>query len=198
MKTDSLSTSDFILQKVAPIFNMQGYAGTSLSDLTKATGLTKGAIYFNFKNKETLAVEAFIFNVKKVISPIGIHLKQYDNAVEKLKALTNYYRNYYDIIDSSGGCPILNVSADANHTNAALFNAVKTISKRLENDLIGIIQNGINNNDVRGGIDAATYGKNIYAMIEGAVFMAFTHQDRTYIDNMMNLIDLLIKEKLTK
>ncbi|TWI97624.1 TetR family transcriptional regulator [Mucilaginibacter frigoritolerans] len=198
MDTDSLSTSDFILQKVAPIFNRQGYAGTSLSDLTKATGLTKGAIYFNFKNKEALAVKAFKLNVKKVIAPIGLHLAQHDNAIEKLKALTIYHRTYYDVIAGIGGCPILNVCTDANNTNETLFNAVKIISKRLENDLIRIIQNGIDDDEIRADVNAAVYGKNIYAMIEGSIFLAFTHLDRTYIDNMMDMIDLLIDEKLTK
>ncbi|WP_144916166.1 TetR/AcrR family transcriptional regulator [Mucilaginibacter frigoritolerans] len=42
MAADNLNTRDFILQKVAPLFNKKGYAGTSLSDLTDATGLTKG------------------------------------------------------------------------------------------------------------------------------------------------------------
>lgn len=44
-------TRQFIIEKVAPIFNRKGYAGTSLSDLTEATGLTKGAIYGNFKKQ---------------------------------------------------------------------------------------------------------------------------------------------------
>jgi hypothetical protein len=35
-------------------------------------------------------------------------------------------------------------------------------------------------------------------MIEGSIFMAFTHEDRTYIDNMMDMIDFLIDEKLNK
>ena len=52
MATKAEQTSEFIIQKVAPIFNKHGYYGTSMSDLTQATGLTKGAIYGNFKNKE--------------------------------------------------------------------------------------------------------------------------------------------------
>ena len=31
---------------------MKGYTGTSLSDIVDATGLTKGAIYGNFANKD--------------------------------------------------------------------------------------------------------------------------------------------------
>jgi len=44
-------TRRMIIEKAAPIFNKKGYLGTSISDLTKSTGLTKGAIYGNFKDK---------------------------------------------------------------------------------------------------------------------------------------------------
>ena len=56
------------LEKIAPIFNKNGYVGTSLSDITQATGLTKGAIYGNFKDKEALAIEAFNFNINRYFS----------------------------------------------------------------------------------------------------------------------------------
>ncbi|MGZ3758223.1 MAG: TetR/AcrR family transcriptional regulator [Mucilaginibacter sp.] len=197
MSAEILNTRDFILQKVAPIFNKQGYVGASLSDLTEATGLTKGAIYFYFKNKEELAVKAFKLNVKKVTAPLAAQINQHSNAIEKIQALTNYYRNYYELIADNGGCPILNMGADSNHINPALFEAVKKVSKRLENDLITIIQNGVNNGEIGPNIDAEAYGKNIYAMIEGSIFMATTRHDGSYINNMMDMIDQLIREKFS-
>jgi len=59
-------TRQFIVETTAGIFNKKGYAGTSLSDLTQVTGLTKGSIYGNFKNKEEVAVAAFEYNTSKV------------------------------------------------------------------------------------------------------------------------------------
>ncbi len=50
----SEKTKAFIIEKAAPVFNTKGYAGTSLSDLTAATGLTKGAIYGHFENKDAV------------------------------------------------------------------------------------------------------------------------------------------------
>ena len=61
-------TTKYILETVAPIFNQKGYAATSMDDITRATGLTKGAIYGNFKNKETLAIEAFKKNANGSVS----------------------------------------------------------------------------------------------------------------------------------
>ena len=52
-------TRQFIIEKTAPIFNKKGFAGTSLSDMTEATGLTKGSIYGNFADKDEVAMAAF-------------------------------------------------------------------------------------------------------------------------------------------
>ena len=52
-------TRQFIIETTAGIFNTKGYAGTSMSDITEATGLTKGSIYGNFGNKEDVALAVF-------------------------------------------------------------------------------------------------------------------------------------------
>ena len=73
----SEKTRQLIIETAAPIFNKKGYAGTSLSDLTQATGLTKGSIYGNFKNKDEVAA---IFHEKLADTP-------YTEDVEELTAI---------------------------------------------------------------------------------------------------------------
>ena len=68
-------TKRFIIKKSAPIFNKKGYAGTSLSDLTQATGLTKGSIYGNFKNKDEVAVCAFQHNLAYMIESLTAEMQ---------------------------------------------------------------------------------------------------------------------------
>jgi TetR/AcrR family transcriptional repressor of nem operon len=63
-------TRQFIIETTANIFNKKGYAGTSLSDLTLATGLTKGSIYGNFENKEDVALAVFDYNHSKILTQV--------------------------------------------------------------------------------------------------------------------------------
>jgi hypothetical protein len=53
MVTKAEKTSEFIIQKVAPIFNKHGYSGTSMSDLTNATKLTKGAFMETLRTRKS-------------------------------------------------------------------------------------------------------------------------------------------------
>jgi AcrR family transcriptional regulator len=64
-------TKQFIIEKTATLFNTKGIAATSLQDMTEATGLTKGSIYGNFKNKDEVALEVFRYNFKKVTNLVA-------------------------------------------------------------------------------------------------------------------------------
>jgi TetR/AcrR family transcriptional regulator, transcriptional repressor for nem operon len=196
MPSKAEHTTAFIVSKVAPMFNKHGYVGTSLSDVTAITGLTKGAIYGNFKNKEELAVLAFKQNVRTIILPLSAEMAKHTNAIDKLYALTSFYRTYYQKVKGIGGCPVLNVGVDANHVNPALFQAVKQTAIKLEKGLCEIIKEGIRKKEIIKGVNAIVLARTIYAMIEGSVFMAFTQKDETIIADVMDMVDVLINEKL--
>ncbi len=198
MGNKSDETKAYILEKVAPIFNSKGYVGTSLSDLTEATGLTKGAIYCNFKNKEDLAVKAFKYNVKLVLFPIAIEITKYENALDKLYAVTNFYRVYYPIAKERGGCPILNVGVDTNSVNPLLFKTVKEVSKRTMQSIIDIIQFGISRKEIRADIDVNKIANNFYCIIEGGVFMSFMNRNPLFLANICDHIDKHIIDVIKK
>lgn len=50
-------TRDGILEVSATLFSRTGYAGTSVNDIVAASRSTKGAMYFHFSKKESIAVE---------------------------------------------------------------------------------------------------------------------------------------------
>src|ERR1700752_4274548 len=88
-------TKAYIIEKSAPIFNTKGYAGTSLNDMTEATGLTKGSIYGNFANKDEVALAAFDHNLQKVSSIINGEMAKHATAKEKLLAHVAVYENFF-------------------------------------------------------------------------------------------------------
>jgi AcrR family transcriptional regulator len=184
-----MNTSEFILNKVAPVFNKQGYIGTSLSDITHATGLTKGAIYCNFSNKEDLALKSFELNIRIAIAPLFELIASKTGCMNKLHAITDYHRKYYDLVKDRGGCPLLRVGVDTKFINPSLFKAAKALSQKMVNGLTSIIKDGILNQEIRKNVDAVEYARIILTMIEGSSVLAFTHNDKTYMANAMDFID---------
>lgn len=49
-----LDTKEYIIDRAYELFMNNSYDGVSISDISKAVGLTKGALYHHFENKETL------------------------------------------------------------------------------------------------------------------------------------------------
>ncbi len=198
MITKSEKTKQFILEKVAPIFNKNGYSATSMADITDATNLTKGAIYGNFKNKEELALASFDYNVYFIVNKIKNIITTIDSPIAKLYAITNFYRDYYIHKINFGGCPILNVGVDANFTNPKLFKRVKMLITKMQDNIAEIILDGQEQNEINDKIDAHLYGSRIFSLIEGSVFTSTMLNDAKYLLDMMNHLDELIKNQLQK
>lgn len=196
MASKSEITANYIVKTVAPIFNKKGYVGTSLSDLTSATGLTKGAIYGNFKNKEELSLEAFNHNIRFVLGHIRERMDAENSAIGKLKALNNFYRDYTKETIHLGGCPILNVGIDANHLNPLLLTRVDYVIQKLEESIAEVINNGIANNEIKKDIEPIKYARLFFSKLEGAIFMAVIRKNEAYLKEMTDHIDYTIDNEL--
>jgi TetR/AcrR family transcriptional regulator, transcriptional repressor for nem operon len=189
-------TTQFILERVAPVFNRYGYAATSLSELEKATKLTKGAIYGNFESKEDLAVQAFNYNIRKVIWAVADKMNAEASPVKKLFAMTAFYRDYHESTKKYGGCPLLNVGVDSKHQNPVLLKRVREIVKKLQHNIATIIQDGIKQKQFKKNIDVDGLALRMIAMVEGGVYMSTLFDDGAHLAGMMDQLDVMIKTEL--
>lgn len=195
MSTKAERTAAYIIETVAPIFNKLGYIGTSMSDLTEATGLTKGALYGNFENKESLAMAAFEYNSKKLLGKIDEKLNSGGTSLQRLFTLTDFYRHYDEFTETLGGCPIVNVGIDAKNNNAQLLAATKETIKTIEGKIALVLENGAKNNEIKLPVTPLQFAKQLFTMIQGAITMATITGDRKYLLNTVAYLDqLIIKE----
>lgn len=189
-------TTRFIISTVAPIFNKKGYNGTSMSDITAATGLTKGAIYGNFQNKEDLAFAAFEYNIDLVVEKIKSELAPIESPLVQLRKLISFYRRYRHYTIDIGGCPIINIGVDANHQNSQLLGRVQDVIQKLQYYIEKMIRNAQEAGEIRVEIDANAESRNFFALIEGSIFMTVTMNDDSYIQQMMNHLDKQVDQMM--
>ncbi len=76
-------TRENIILKSAELFNQKGYAGCSMNDIMEATGLQKGGIYRNFKNKDEIALEALDYAIETVFQHFSEVTLHTNTALEK-------------------------------------------------------------------------------------------------------------------
>jgi len=187
-------TTRFIIKKVAPLFNKKGYHGTSMHDIVSVTGLTKGAIYGNFKNKEDLAIAAFNASIRKILSSIGEAMLDCNTAHEKLYAITDFYKDYVHKTQEFGGCVILNKGLNTDFQQEALSKRVKDIVSKLTNNITNIIEEGKNDGSIRKDVNASLMAGRIYGMLNGGVYMSGLLQDQRYLDDIIDQVNKIIYE----
>lgn len=121
-----------------------------------------------------------------------------ESPLEKLKAITEFYRTYNKQTLPLGGCPVLNVGIDSNNTHPELFKRVKEIAKKLTDSITTIIQEGQTKNVIKSEVNAELYGGRIFSFIEGSIFTSVLLKDDKYLIDMMNHIDDMINNELKK
>ncbi|MGB5188842.1 TetR family transcriptional regulator C-terminal domain-containing protein [Robiginitalea sp.] len=196
MSTKAERTTAFIIETVAPIFSRQGYVGTSMSDLTEATGLTKGALYGNFENKDALALSAYQYNSTKLLNALDEVLEAEGTAMEKLNRLTSFYKQYDLFTSSIGGCPVLNVGVDAQNNHRVLGAATRETARIIEGKIALVLEEGVNKGEMKLPVPPLQFAKQLYTMIMGAIAMTTIMSDRKYLYNTMAYLDVLIEREI--
>ncbi len=191
-------TKIFIIETVAPIFNKNGYSAMSLSKITEATGLTKGAIYGHFANKEELAQEAFRYSVRRVLKDLNEVVNKGETPLKMLLNMPEFYRGYYEYNKQFGGCPILNIGVDSDHQNGSISDLVRSYNFRILEKLASLIDKAKDSNEVKSSIDSMVYAKRFFYMIEGAVYMSHVMRDDSYLIDVSDTIIKIIKTELEK
>lgn len=194
--TKAEKTKQFIVEKTAAIFNSKGFAGTSLSDLTEATGLTKGSIYGNFANKDEVALAVFDYNVSRLIKGMNIATAKTTNSTAKLVAMANFYRSQFKDLVTVGGCPILNTAVDADDTHPALKVRVAKSIKAWKKNIEAIVKQGIAAGEIKGSVIAGEFAIEFIALIEGGIMLSKATGDITMLHSAITRIEKIIKTEL--
>ncbi|MPR35732.1 TetR/AcrR family transcriptional regulator [Salmonirosea aquatica] len=193
----SEKTRQYILEKTAPLFNKKGYAGTSLSDITDTTGLTKGSIYGNFSNKDEVALAVYEYSTGLLTGILNRAINEKNTAPDKLIAMTEFYRDHWPGIFGNGGCPMLNAAIEADDGPPFLQTCVQASFANWEKKIVNILETGEKKGEIRQGIVAADYASTIITQIEGGIMLAkITGNTRHLIlalDRLVKMIDHELK-----
>lgn len=187
-------TRRFIIEKVAPVFNKKGYAATSLADLTAATGLSKGSIYGNFKNKDEVALESFEYNQGYINRKLTERIERAGTCREKLLAYPETFRAISQTVLKNGGCPILNTSVDSNELNDLLHDAVKKKIEVWERVVVSLVENGKQAGEFSVDADGGRLAKLMICLVEGGYAMTNVTGDRDFFEHALTNIERLVEE----
>src|ERR1700750_3070306 len=124
--TKAEKTTQFIIEKSAPIFNKKGVAGTAMSDIMEATKLAKGSLYVHFESKDELSYAAVDYNLDRLAEKTEVAINKHKTAKGKLFAFVDLYGDPLNP-PMAGGCPMLNFGMEADDTSPIITQKVKKL-----------------------------------------------------------------------
>jgi TetR/AcrR family transcriptional repressor of nem operon len=109
-------------------FHSQGYKGTTIDDIAKASGVFKGSVYNHFKSKEALAIEVISQYERK--GTATLKLKGPPSPLRRLKSHFDYLASLHKANDYQNGCLLGNFSSEAAHAGKYLRRALDDAYQR--------------------------------------------------------------------
>jgi AcrR family transcriptional regulator len=186
-------TKDKILRKSGVLFNTQGYKATSISDITSATGLTKGAIYRHFKSKAVLERETLFHLSSIMFEKLKGYIKSESTAGGKLRAIFRYFESYITNPEVKGGCPLMNAAIEADDAHPSLRREANKVLDILRNSVVTILKNGIRFNQIEKDIDPDFHATLIIASLEGAIMMSKLRGDNEDIRRVVKHLEIQLR-----
>lgn len=187
-------TKERILKKSGVLFNTQGYKATSISDITTATGFTKGAIYRHFRSKANLERETLFHLSSIMFEKLKGYIKEEKTAGGKLRAIFKYFESYISNPEVKGGCPLMNAAIEADDAHPSLRKEAVKVLDILHQSMITILRNGIRYDQIRKDIDLDHYASLIIASLEGAIMMSKLRGNNDDIKRVSKHLNQLVAE----
>lgn len=161
-------TKEYIIDQAYSLFLTKSYEAVSINDISKAIGLTKGALYHHFLNKEELFKAVIDKHLR--ISSMG-NLKPDITLAEFIRVHVEHARQIIDAIhiEPQQFVPVnyLSLIIDAfrhypgyDHDNVQLF-SIETI--RIKN----ILDHAVETGEIRNDIDTQVMSLNFFSIAVG-------------------------------
>jgi AcrR family transcriptional regulator len=169
-------TRQRIVERAAAAFNTRGFAGTSMADISEATGLEKGGVYNHFDSKDALALEAFDYAFGLIRARLDAAVAAEPDPLGRLRAMLEVYREVARKPLVPGGCPILNTATEADDTHPALRDRARRAMDHWRGLACAAAQEAENAGRLEPGA-AAALGTFFTAALEGGVLLSRLYRD---------------------
>lgn len=159
-------------------FALHGFQGTSIDRIARAAGVTKGALYYHFRDKEDLLLEA----VKNRIGEFELHVLDAvaasDDAFERLKRVVDAC--FFTATASNHRRFIITLMVEALDTNPRLSEQFRKVLRRMRGFLADVVADGQRRGTMRTDVAPTDASALIAGTIMGAEIQHY--QDPGEID----------------
>jgi len=183
-----------IIHESLKLFSLKGFLSTSIHDIMREAGTSKGGLYNHFKSKEEVFY-AVLSEARKVWRDRNLAgLDQIEKPVEKVKKLLENYRDRYlkDRETFPGGCIFVTLSVELDDQRPRFSQELNGGFVRLKAMIKRYLDQGKESGELRGDVDTEAVTEMIFSGMLGASVIYGTEKSFDSLDRSVNaLIDYL-------
>ena len=187
-----VNSSERLLQAGMGLFVKKGYKGSSVAEITKVAGLTRGALYCHFKTKEHLAREIIRLFEEKFLDRMIAHVEGGGGTpLEKFERMMGF--NVWFAGEHADLCLFMTViSAEMCGSRNRLEPCLKTVYRRWCEFIAGILKEGKGGGEFKKEIDPRMMALVIIGVHDGVLLQKEMNREaidlRSYTKQFRNLI----------
>lgn len=169
-----------LLDRAFKEIQLAGFQATGLEQILERAGVTKGALYHHFKNKEELGygiVDEVIAGVirERWMTPLKDAANPIDTLIEIVEG-TSFKHS-----DIAAGCPLNNLAQEMSPVDEGLRWRIAKVFHAWIDAITEALKRGQEQGQVRREIDAGDAASQIVAMYEGYTSLARNQQTELYV-----------------
>lgn len=183
-KNNPTQTRKEILEMAATLIHQHGYKGMRIDEVVEQTGLTKGAIYYHFPNKQALGyavVDDILGNQFKAFWSES--LSQPGSVIEVLAKSFENMSDGLEQCDLEVGCPLTNIGSEMSFEDEGFRLRIIQIFDDWTDGIEALILKGIESGEVRQDVDAKKTAQFIVASFQGIQCCAKQTKDQSRFDD---------------
>ncbi len=181
-----------ILLATIKLLGTKGYADMSMNDIVAESGISKGGIYWHFKNKDAIIEAAFVSILDAQLAFIEAQLAGTDPARDKLRRIFGIAH----LVGEESTPPPLEFFALAAR-DAALMEQVRHYVHAYQERIAQVIQQGIDSGELA-SVDPMMTALNLLSFLEGVLLIGLTVQPETLAAQVDQAVELIFRGLLSK
>ena len=170
-------------------FARLGYQGTSIDRIAREVGVTKGAVYYHFRDKEELLFAAVRDRIGGFEQDVLRAIPPTDDAVTALRRVVDSC--FFHATVSNHRRFIITLMVEALDTHPGLSAQFAKVMRRMRTFLSDIIRRGQARAELRSDVDADTAASTFMAGIMGAEIQHYQSPDEV---DLRRVLDALIDQ----
>ena len=184
------STREHILEKAEGLIMYKGYAGTSIDDVLGETGLTKGAFFYHFKNKNELAqalVERFWKNDLNLFNGFSKRANELsEDPLQNLLIFLKLFEEYINALEEPPpGCMFASYLYEQYHFNENIKKFINQAFSEWKNMFRSRLRKIQEKYPSQNGANIDELSDMIMSLIEGGFILAKSYNDGNVISRQV-------------